>query len=111
LRVGKKLLFYFFSVGFSRWQKNKCAVCALAFLAIISMVCTIFRIMHNFLIPKQKLVLKVVLYGITQVLCYLIKYEKNKQLISRYKYPFLKIFYRKVKKTICKKKPTPLVTN
>ena len=50
----------------------------------------------NFLISKQKLVLKVVLCGITQVLCYLIKYEKNKQLISRYKYPFLKIFYRKV---------------
>ena len=50
------------------------------------------------LTPKQKLVLKVVLYGITQVLCYLIKDEKNKQLISRYKYPFLKIFYRKVKR-------------
>ena len=41
---------------------------------------------------------KVVLYGITQLLCYFIKYEKNEQLISRYKYPFLKIFYRKVKR-------------
>jgi hypothetical protein len=25
-------LLFFLSVGFSRWQKNKCAVCALAFL-------------------------------------------------------------------------------
>ena len=36
-------------------------------------------------------------------LCYLIKYEKNKQLISRYKYPFLKIFYRKEKKLFVRK--------
>jgi hypothetical protein len=57
----------------------------------------------NFLISKQKLVLKVVLYGITQVLCYLFKYEKNKQLISEYKYPFLKIFYRKVKRLFVRK--------
>ena len=31
---GKETAFLFFlNVGFSRWQKNKCAVCALAFLA------------------------------------------------------------------------------
>ena len=47
--------------------------------------------------------LKVFLYGITQLLCYLIKDEKNKQLISRYKYPFLKIFYRKEKKLFVRK--------
>jgi hypothetical protein len=48
-------------------------------------------------------VLKVVLYGITQVLCYLIKYEKNKQLIGKYKYPFLNIFYRKVTRLFVRK--------
>ena len=46
---------------------------------------------------------KVVLYGITQLLCYFIKYEKNEQLISRYKYPFLKIFYRKVTRLFARK--------
>ena len=55
------------------------------------------------LIPKQKLVLKVVIFRITQLYVISNKYEKNKQLISRYKYSFLKIFYRKVKKLFVRK--------
>jgi hypothetical protein len=41
LALAKKQLFYFFSVGFSRWKKNKCAVCALAFLVQMLMFSTI----------------------------------------------------------------------
>jgi len=43
----KKQLLCFVKLWLMRFGKNKCAVCALAFLARILMVCTISRIMHN----------------------------------------------------------------
>jgi len=37
--------FIFFRVGFSRWQKNKCAVCAVAFLVQIFDFSSIFALL------------------------------------------------------------------
>jgi len=32
-RLQETALLFFLSVGFSRWQKNKCAVCAVGFFS------------------------------------------------------------------------------
>jgi hypothetical protein len=45
--LAKNSSFIFFSVGILRWQKNECAVCALAFLVQMLMFSTIFRITYN----------------------------------------------------------------
>jgi len=37
-------LLFFWSVGISRWKKNKCAVCALAFLVQMLNFSTIFTL-------------------------------------------------------------------
>jgi len=53
LSVGKKQLFYFFKRWLFAVGKNKCAVCALAFLVQMLMFRAIFRIMHNLLYGEQ----------------------------------------------------------
>jgi len=46
--VGKKQLFYFFQRWLSWWQKNKCAVCALAFLVQIFNFSSISALLTTF---------------------------------------------------------------
>jgi hypothetical protein len=41
-------LLFFFSVGFWRWRKNKCAVCALAFSVQMFNFSTIFALLTTF---------------------------------------------------------------
>tara|TARA_R110001592_G_scaffold361578_1_gene672554 strand:- start:16215 stop:16439 length:225 start_codon:yes stop_codon:yes gene_type:complete len=47
VRWQKTALLFFFGVGFSRWQKNECAVYAAGFFSSnVQFFCN-FRIMHN----------------------------------------------------------------
>ncbi len=46
-------LLFFLSVGFSRWQKNKCAVLALAFLVQMFNFSTIFTLHTTFMYKES----------------------------------------------------------
>jgi len=47
-------LLFFFSVGFWRWRKNKCAVCALAFSVQMFNFSTIFALLTTDLYKNSR---------------------------------------------------------